>query len=54
MPQKSMALPFRIFLFVGGILLMFPGIAQSGIGALLAIIALAGDRFILRPKKLSA
>lgn len=48
MPKTRIAYVFRVLLFLGSILLLFPGHLESGIGIALAIVSLIGDRLILR------
>jgi len=51
MPSTKVALPLRVVLFVGSILLLFPGEIESAIGIALVLVSLAGDRFILHGKR---
>jgi TRAP-type uncharacterized transport system fused permease subunit len=48
MPRTILAYVFRVLLFIGSILLLFPGHLESGIGLILTIFSLLGDRFMLR------
>jgi len=51
MPSTKKAIPFRVVLFIGSILLLFPGEIESAVGIVLVLISLAGDRFLIRGKE---
>jgi TRAP transporter 4TM/12TM fusion protein len=52
--QTHMAIPARVALFCGGILLLFPGLRESGIGIVLVVGALLFDRFFIKRRGVPA
>ncbi|MFQ3619561.1 MAG: TRAP transporter fused permease subunit [Spirochaetales bacterium] len=51
MPPSKTALLFRVGMFIGSVLMLFPGYTQSGIGFGLALISFVVDRLILRKRE---
>lgn len=53
LPRRLLAYPSKATIFIGGILLLFPGKSQSLIGILLVAAGLVLDRFVVQNRSLS-
>lgn len=54
LPPVTLAYPAKFVIFTGGVLLLFPGTLQAGIGLTMVAGGLLFDRFVIKPRDVSA